>query len=86
MLAIAKLDIKEQICEYRYKVAFMSGSYLAKVRHVYINHKVSLVSVYNKAGKLLLSILWCIQSGLQDAQRLNLIGPTHARALFQEFQ
>ena len=53
---IAKSDIKEQICEYRYKVAFMSGSYLAKVSHVYIYHKVSLMSVYNIAKVRLLYI------------------------------
>ena len=40
----------------RYKVAFMSGSYLAKVSHVYIYHKVSLMSVYNIAKMRLLYI------------------------------
>ena len=40
----------------KYKVAFMSGSYLAKVSHVYIYHKVSLMSVYIIAKVRLLYI------------------------------
>ena len=50
----------------RYKVAFMSGSYLAKVSHVYIYHKVSLMSVYNIAKVRLLYIYIYIQAKVRS--------------------
>ena len=55
---ISKSDKKNKFVSIgtRYKVAFMSGSYLAKVSHVYIYHKVSLMSVYNIAKVRLLYI------------------------------